>query len=80
MHLVQRSKIHTCEEALETMSRYADLQTEISSSTAESNGLASYQQVEIDWFKSLIVVAEKLNDLKDTYRAIQLIKRKKTAS
>jgi len=80
LHQPQRSKIHTCEEALETMSRYADLQTEISSSTAESNGLASYQQVEIDWFKSLIVVAEKLNDLKDTYRAIQLIKRKKTAS
>lgn len=76
----KRSTIHTCEEALKAMSQYSDLQTDITNSSSERDDLNSYQQVEIDWFKSLIVVAEKLNDLKDTYRTIQLMKRKKASS
>ncbi|KAG5421293.1 hypothetical protein I9W82_000383 [Candida metapsilosis] len=79
-HQPQRSTIETCEVALDTMSRYSDLQAELSNSTLEKVDLNSHQQAEIDWFKSLIVVAEKLNNLKDTYKAIQMIKRKKAAT
>ncbi|KAI5965485.1 hypothetical protein KGF57_000751 [Candida theae] len=76
----RENTIETCESALEHMSQYTDLQNELGNSDSEKDNLNSYQQVEIDWFKSLIVVAEKLNDLKDTYRAIQAMKRRKAAT
>ncbi|KAI5969257.1 hypothetical protein CANMA_001704 [Candida margitis] len=76
----QRSTIETCEEALDCMSQYHNIEEDISNSTLEKDDLNSYQQAEIDWFKSLVIVAGKLNDLKDTYRAIQLVKRKRAIS
>ncbi|KAI3404052.2 hypothetical protein KGF56_003088 [Candida oxycetoniae] len=71
-----QSSTPTCEKAIDKMDKYSDVVNYIADNEGKDT-IQALREAETEWLKNLVVVANRLNYLKDLYKVVEVVKKKK---